>query len=313
MVRRPALYELRDEKTLASVLELAGGLLPAAALRHIEVQRLVAHERQTMLSVDIPEAENVSEVTKKLEAFEIQDGDRIRIFPIVPYNQDTIYVDGHVVRPGRYSFRAEMRVTDVISSYKDLLPEPATQYAEIIRLNAPDFHPSVESFDLAAALANPAQAPMLQAMDTVRIFSRFDFDNPPTVSVLGDVRLPGTYQSSGQIHLADAVHLAGGLTQDAQTVDAQIFRYLPDGKFKIFSVSLSHALGGDPVENIILQPRDRLLIHKNPDAIEPATVYIQGEVGKPGRYPLTTNMHVGDLIRVGGGLKPSADTQAADL
>ncbi len=313
MVRRPAIYELREEKTLASVLELAGGLLPAATLRHIEVQRLVAHEKQTMLSVDIPEAENASEATKKLEAFEIQDGDRIRIFPIVPYNQDTIYVEGHIVRPGRYSFRADMRVSDVISSYKDLLPEPATQYAEIIRLNAPDFHPSVESFDLAAALANPAQAPVLQAMDTVRIFSRFDFENPPTVSVLGDVRLPGTYQTSGQIHLADAVHLAGGLTPDAQIADAQIFRYLPDGKFKIFSVSLTEALGGDPLENILLQPRDRLLIHKNPDAIEPATVYVQGEVGKPGRYPLTTNMRVADLIRVGGGLKPSADAQSADL
>ncbi len=313
MVRRPAIYELREEKTLANVLELAGGLLPVAALRHIEVQRVVAHEKQTMLSVDIPEAENASEVTKKLEAFEIQDGDRIRIFPIVPYNQDTIYVEGHVVRPGRYSFRADMRVSDVISSYKDLLPEPATQYAEIIRLNAPDFHPSVESFDLANALANPAQAPVLQAMDTVRIFSRFDFENPPTVSVLGDVRLPGTYQTSGKIHLADAVHLAGGLTPDAQIADAQVFRYLPDGKFKIFSVSLTEALGGDPVENILLQPRDRLLIHKNPDAIEPATVYIQGEVGKPGRYPLTTNMRVADLIRVGGGLKPSADAQSADL
>ena len=35
---------------------LAGGLLPAAALRHIEVQRIVAHEKQTMLSLDIPEA-----------------------------------------------------------------------------------------------------------------------------------------------------------------------------------------------------------------------------------------------------------------
>ena len=69
-------------------------------------------------------------------------------------------------------------------------------------------------------------------MDTVRIFSRFDFENPPTVSVLGDVRLPGSYQTSGQIHLADAVHLAGGLTPDAQIADAQVFRYLPDGKFK---------------------------------------------------------------------------------
>jgi protein involved in polysaccharide export with SLBB domain len=313
MVRRPAIYELLDEKTLASVLDLAGGLLPTATLRHIEVQRIVAHDKQTMLSVDIPEVGNAAEVTKSLESFEIHDGDRVRVYPIVPYNQDTIYVEGHVVRPGRYSYRADMRVTDVISSYKDLLPEPATRYAEIIRLNAPDFHPSVEGFDLADALNNPGQAPILHPMDTIRIFSRFDFENPPTVSVLGEVRTPGTYQTSGQIRLTDAVHLAGGLTPDVETGDAQVFRYLPDGKFKIFSVSLSQALAGDPVENILLQPRDRLLIHRNPDAVEPASVYIQGEVAKPGRYPLTTNMGVADLIRIGGGLKPSADSQTADL
>ena len=313
MVRRPAIYELLEEKTLASVLDLAGGLLPTATLRHIEVQRIVAHDKQTMLSVDIPEAGNAAEVTKTLESFEIHDGDRVRVYPIVPYNQDTIYVEGHVVRPGRYSYRADMRVTDVISSYKDLLPEPATRYAEIIRLNAPDFHPSVEGFDLADALNDPAQAPILHPMDTIRIFSRFDFENPPTVSVLGEVRVPGTYQTSGQIRLTDAVHLAGGLTPDVETGDAQVFRYLPDGKFKIFSVSLSQALAGDPVENILLQPRDRLLIHRNPDAVEPASVYIQGEVAKPGRYPLTTNMGVTDLIRIGGGLKPSADSQTADL
>ena len=313
MVRRPAIYELLEEKTLASVLDLAGGLLPTATLRHIEVQRIVAHDKQTMLSVDIPEVGNAAEVTKTLESFEIHDGDRVRVYPIVPYNQDTIYVEGHVVRPGRYSYRADMRVTDVISSYKDLLPEPATQYAEIIRLNAPDFHPSVEGFDLADALNDPAQAPILHPMDTIRIFSRFDFENPPTVSVLGEVRAPGTYQTSGQIRLTDAVHLAGGLTPDVETGDAQVFRYLPDGKFKIFSVSLSQALAGDPVENILLQPRDRLLIHRNPDAVEPASVYIQGEVAKPGRYPLTTNMSVTDLIRIGGGLKPSADSQTADL
>jgi polysaccharide biosynthesis/export protein len=313
MVRRPAVYELRDEKNLASVLELAGGLLPTAALRHIEVQRILAHERQTMLSVDVPEANQASEVTKQLAAFEVHDGDRIRIYPIAPYNQDAVYLEGHVIRPGRYSYRADMRVTDVISSYKDLLPEPASQYAEIIRLNAPDFHPSVESFDLSNALENPSQAPLLQTMDTIRVFSRFDFENPPAVSVWGDVRQPGTYRTSGQVRLSDAVHLAGGLAPDAQTEDAQVFRYLPDGKFKIFSVNLEQALAGELGENILMQPRDRLLVHRNPDAVEPATVYVQGEVAKPGRYPLTTNMQVADLIRVGGGLEPSAETQFADL
>jgi polysaccharide biosynthesis/export protein len=313
MVRRPAIYELKDEQNLASVLELAGGLLPTATLRHIEVQRLVAHDKQTMLSFDLPEIDSDSEVTKKLVAFEIHDGDRIRVFPIAPYNQDAVYLEGHVLRPGRYSYHPNMKVTDVIASYKDLLPEPANQYAEIIRLNAPDFHPTVESFDLAGALSNPEQAPVLHAMDTVRVFSKFDFENPPTVSVWGDVRGPGTYRTSGQIHLSDAVHLAGGLSPDAKISDAQVFRYLPDGKTKIFSVSLNLALEGDPTANILLQPRDRLLIHRSPDAIQPASVYVQGEVGKPGRYPLTTNMTVAELIRVGGGLKPSANTQTADL
>jgi polysaccharide export outer membrane protein len=313
MVRRPAIYELKDEKDLASVLELAGGLLPTAAIRQIEVQRLVAHEKQTMLSLNIPDVGDSTEVTKKLQSFQIQDGDRIRIFPISYGNEDAVYLEGHVVRPGRYSYHADMRVTDVIGSYKDLLPEPASQYAEIIRLNQPDFHPSVENFDLANALANPSQAPVLHAMDTVRIFSRFDFENPPSVSVLGDVRAPGTYQTSGEIHVADAVHLAGGLSPDAQTEDVQVFRYLPDGKSKIFSVNLGEALTGDPTENIILQPRDRLLIHRNPEAVQPGTVNVEGEVGKPGRYPLTTNMTVADLIRVGGGLKPSADTQTGDV
>jgi polysaccharide export outer membrane protein len=313
MVRRPAVYELLEEKTLASVLELAGGLLPAAALRHVEVQRMLAHDKQTMLSVDIPEADDPAEVSKKLESFEIRDGDRVRIYPIAPYNQDAIFVEGHVVRPGRYSYRAGMRVSDVLSSYKDLLPEPAAQYAEIIRLNAPDFRPSVESFDLAQALADPAQSPVLRPMDTVRIFSRFDFENPPAVSIGGAVRAPGTYQTSGQIRLADAIHLAGGLTPDAQSTEAQLFRYLPDGKFKISSVGLSQALGGDPVENILLQPRDRLLIHRNPEAAEPATVYIQGEVQRPGRYPLAEGMRVSDLIRLGGGFKDSADLEVADL
>jgi polysaccharide export outer membrane protein len=313
MVRRPAVYELKDEKNLSSVLELAGGLLPTATLRHIEVQRLVAHQSQTMMSFDIPEGDADAEVTKKLEAFEIRDGDRIRVFPIAPGNLDAVYLEGHVIRPGRYAYKPDMHVTDLIGSYKEILPEPASQYAEIVRINAPDFHPSVESFDLASALQNPSQSPVLKAMDTVRIFSRFDFENPPAVSVWGDVRGPGTYRTSGQIHVADAVHLAGGISPEAQVDDAQVFRYLPDGKMKIFSVSLSLALEGDPTANILLEPRDRLLIHKSAAATQPSTVLVQGDVGKPGRYPLTTNMTVSDMIRVGGGLKPSADTQLADL
>jgi protein involved in polysaccharide export with SLBB domain len=194
-----------------------------------------------------------------------------------------------------------------------LLPEPAAHYAEIVRLNPPDFHPSVQSFDLATALANPAAAPKLEPLDTIRIFSRFDFEPAPAVWVGGEVRAPGQYVTSGQAHLRDAVYLAGGLTTDASYETAQLFRIEAGGNTKILSVNLGQALAGDPLHNILLEPRDRLLIQRNIERVAPPTVDVRGEVVKPGRYPLTGNMRVADLVRVAGGMKRSADTSIADL
>jgi polysaccharide export outer membrane protein len=310
MVRRPAIYELHGEKTLADVLDLAGGILPAATLKHVEVQRLAAHEKRTMLSLDLS-ADGGGE--PQLTSFNIREGDEIHIFPIAPYNQDTIYLQGHVLRPGKYSYHQGIKLTDIVTSYKDLLPEPAAHYGEIIRLSPPDFRPNVVSFDLSAALKDPASAPSLEPLDTVRVFSRFDFEPAPTVSVSGEVRRPGTYRTSGQASLRDAVFLAGGLTPDASVDGAQLFRINLDGTSKIFSVDLKAALDGISADNILLQPRDRLLIHRNALSVDASTVEITGDVAKPGRYPYTGNMRAEDLIRAAGGLKRSADTDSADL
>jgi len=312
MVRRPSVYELLDEKSLTDVLALAGGILPTAALRHIEIQRVEAHEKRTMLTLDLASSADDA-VNKQLQVFKVQDGDQIHIFPIASYNEDAVYLEGHVLRPGRYSYKPGMKLTDLIASYSDILPEPAPHYAEIVRLNAPDFHPSVESFDISAALENPAFAPTLNRLDTVRIFSRFDFERPPDVAVGGEVRSPGNYRTTGQAHLRDAVYLAGGLTPDAALDSAQLFRTQSDGTLKIMSVNLGEALGGNPIDNIVIQPRDQLLIHRKFERVETPTVNVTGEVAKPGRYPLTSNMRVADLIRVAGGLKRSAFADSADL
>src|SRR5207245_9888494 len=173
MVRRPAIYELRAETTtLAQAIDMAGGILPTAALSHIEVQRLDAHEKRTMLSLDVSGTANASEIEARLSAFRVQDRDEIHIFPVATFNQDAVYLQGHVLRAGRYAYQPGMRLTDLISSYGDLLPEPSTKYAEIIHLNPPDYHPTVESFDLAAALSDSAVSPQLKPLDTVRLYSR---------------------------------------------------------------------------------------------------------------------------------------------
>ena len=292
---------------------MSGGILPTAALRHIEVQRVEAHEKRTMLTLDLTSNPDHEAVNTQLQAFKIQDGDQIHIFPIAAHNEDAIYLQGHVLRPGRYSYKPGMKLTDLISSYADLLPEPAPHYAEIVRLNPPDFHPSIESFDISAVLSNPASAPALNRLDTVRIFSRFDFERPPDVWVGGEVHSPGDYRPSGQAHLRDAVYLAGGVTPDAALDSAQLFRTQADGTLRILSVDLREALSGNPVDNIIIQPRDRLIIHRKLETVDAPTVNVTGDVAKPGRYPLTVNMKVADLVRVAGGLKRSAFADTADL
>ena len=313
MVRRPAQYELKGEKTLADALTLAGGILPTAALGHIEVQRVIAHEQRTMLSLDISDKQNPDDIEKQLQSFAIQDGDIVNIFPIAPYNQSAIYLEGHVLRPGKYSYQPGMKLADLVTSYKDLLPEPAKNYAEIIRLNPPDYHPSILAFKLGEALADPSQSPVLQPMDTVRIFGKFDFANAPIVSVGGAVRSPGSFISPGQVRLSDAIHFAGGVTPDAQLTDAQVYRYLPDSELKVMDVDLGEALAGNPAANILLAPRDRVIVHQNPARVDPPSVSVLGEVAKPGRFPLSGNLRVGGAIRLAGGFRRSADTENADL
>ncbi len=312
MVRRPAIYELRGEAPLAEVLELAGGILPVATLKNVQVQRLEAHQSRTMVSLDLDEKGRAT-AQGPWPSFQVRDGDQVRIFPISLQNPDAVFLQGHALRPGRYSFRAGMKVSDLLSSFQDLLPEPSQKYAEIIRLNPPDLRPSVQSFDLNAALTRPESAPALQPMDTVRVFSRYDFEEVPTVWVGGEVFRPGSYRTPGQVHLREAVHLAGGVTPYSQLDSAQVFRTLPDGTMKVFSVWLAGALAGNAADNIPLQPRDRLLIHALPSKTDPATVSVKGEVVKPGRYPLTANMRVSDLVRAAGGLKRGAFPDTADL
>jgi protein involved in polysaccharide export with SLBB domain len=313
MVRRPAIYELGGETSLAGILELAGGVLSSGTLRQIDLDRVVAHQSRTMLRLDLPEGNDQQTVNKALDQFQVQDGDKIKISPILPYADKTVYLDGHVFRPGKYPYREGMKVTDILHSYTDLLPEPAPSHAEIIRLQAPDNTPIVLAFNLADAMQGKDEDLSLKPFDTIRVFGRYDFEDQPVITVTGEVRMPGDHVTNGATRLRDAVYMAGGAGPEAELEDAQIFRKTEDGKLKVMSVNLSKALAGDELSNVLLQPKDRIFIHRSPFKVDPPTVLIQGEVVRPGKYPLGQGMTASELVKLAGGLKRSADLETADI
>lgn len=266
-----------------------------------------------MLRLDIPETNNQEAINKALDDFQIQDGDKIKISPILPYSDKTVYVEGHVFKPGKFAYSDGMKLTDVIHSYKDLLPEPSRQHAEIIRLNPPDYRPEVIAFNLGDAMDGKQQDFALKPFDTIRIFGRYDFENPPVITVTGEVRDPGDHLSNGVTHLRDAIYLAGGTTPDARLADAQVFRKTQDGKLQVINVNLRKALAGDAESDIPLQPQDRVFIQKDMARSDPPSVMVEGEVARPGKYPLGENMSAASLVLLAGGLKRGAYTDSADL
>jgi protein involved in polysaccharide export with SLBB domain len=188
-VKRPAIYELKTGETkLAIVIDDAGGFTAAASLGHIRIERIDANQQRETVTLSAG-ADQGSQVDQgAIAAFGIKDGDRIRVEPILPYSQRAIYLAGHVVRPGRLAFNDGMRLSDVLRSYRDMLPEPAT-HGEIVRLIPPDLHAETIDFNVPDVLIGNANI-NLQPFDTIRIFGRYQLD-APTVTIRGEVLRPG--------------------------------------------------------------------------------------------------------------------------
>ena len=124
MVKRPAIYELKGNSTLKDVLDNAGGVTVVAALDHITIERIEANRQRETVSLD---SGTPASAVERIASFAVKDGDRIHVAAILPYSERAIYVEGHVVRPGKFPYRDGMQLSDVLRSYQDLLPEPAAQ------------------------------------------------------------------------------------------------------------------------------------------------------------------------------------------
>lgn len=309
MVRRPAIYELKGKADLNDVLNLAGGVLVSADLTAIRVDRVIAHERRTMLRVQI------SNGSKDLPPFEVQDGDFIEVSPILPYNDQVVYLEGHVFEPGQRAWREGMTVNDLLRSYQDVMPEPAV-HAEIIRLVPPDLHPVTIPFDLPDILVGNDPI-ALQPFDTVRISGRYEID-APKVSIEGPVLQPGEYPMPQGMTVADLVRMAGGFRRSAYREEADLSSYeIQNGQKVLIQhsvVAIGKALDGDKSADVALQPGDVVGIRQLSGWNDiGASITIRGEVTYAGTYGVEDGERLSSVLKRAGGFRSDAYPQGAVL
>jgi protein involved in polysaccharide export with SLBB domain len=316
MVKRPAIYELKDETKLSDVLNDAGGLLVSAALKHITIERVEAQGRRATLSLNLPQDSTSESLQKLLDAFAIQDGDRVNVAPILPYSEKAIYVEGHVVRPGKFPYREDMKLNEVLRSYQDLLPEPADR-GEIIRLMPPDLRPEAINFNVSDVLAGNDQI-YLQPFDTIRVLGRYEVDGPK-VQVHGEVHHPGTYPLSEGMTVAQLVRIAGGFNRSALLTEADLASYdVKDGK-QILSrrdtVNIGEAVKhSNSSADVPLKPGDALTIHQISGWNDiGSSVTLEGEVTYPGPYGIQEGERLSSVLKRAGGFRATAYPTGAVL
>jgi protein involved in polysaccharide export with SLBB domain len=329
-VRRPAIYELKradsnaggpaaTDSTLAAIVEDAGGFTPAASLSHITIERINANQQRETVTVDLSRDKTSQSGPPgdiaALATFSVKDGDRIRISSILPYSERVVYLEGHVVRPGRKPFTDGMHLSDVLRSYQDMLPEPAAR-GEIVRLVPPDLHAETISFDVPDALIGNV-AIVLRPFDTIRIFGRYETD-APKVTISGEVLRPATFPLSKGMTAAQLVRMAGGFKSDALIENADLASYTIANGTKIVgnvaSVRIGAAVAGDPAADVPLKPGDILTIHQITGWTDIGeSVTIEGQVAFPGSYGFQEGERLSSVLRRAGGFRDTAYPAGAVL
>jgi len=119
------------------------------------------------------------------------------------------------------------------------------------------------------------------------------------VSVLGEVRNPGTFEIETARNILDIVSLAGGLNDDA---DRRITIKHRDSKAGATEVFLPNNAGDAIAQSVLVYPGDTVIVPKA------GLVYVLGDVGKPGGYYMQRDSGLSALQAVGmaGGLLPNA-------
>lgn len=327
-VRRPAIYELKNETTTAQLLQLGGGLLPEADPTLATLERVNEQRQRVTVGVNLASAEGKSRT--------LQSGDTLRVPSIRPTLEESVVISGHLHRPGEYQYRPGMRLTDVLPTLDELQPNADQRYILVRREIPSDRGIRVFSADLEQALNNPNSAANfeLAPRDHIYVFDRESgrdriiepllrelrmqsrIDEPSLeVKIAGKVKVPGTYPLEPGMRVTDLLRAGGSLDEAAYGAQAELMRYEVGSngarQAELIEIDLRQALNGDPSANLALRPFDYLVIKEVPQWASQEEVEIRGEVRFPGRYPIHRGETLRSVMARAGGLTDLAFAEGA--
>jgi protein involved in polysaccharide export with SLBB domain len=251
-VNQPAIFELKGQTSLGSLVGYAGGLSTVAQARQATIERIDDRKTRSVEQVDL----DFNAAQRP-----VKDGDLISVLAVTPKFENAVTLRGNVANALRYPHRPGMRIRDLIPDKEALIKpdyykrqnlavrtDAVTQgqlatdvrrladeinwdYAVIERQKRADLSSELIAFNLGKAVLEGDAANNLELMpgDIVTVFSKTDVAahsgrRPVVVSLEGEFNFSGVYQALPKESLRQLIVRVGGLTERAYVFGTQFTR-----------------------------------------------------------------------------------------
>jgi protein involved in polysaccharide export with SLBB domain len=310
-VKRPMAYEMRKGESLATLLKYAGGFTSKAYKKGIQVNRVSGEQYS---------AYNVQEFD--VSSFKLMDGDSVTVDSILERYANTVQIKGAVFHPGMFDLGGTNNtVRSLIESAGGLTEDAFTAHAVLHRMK-PDRVRKVLSVDIEGIMAGTIADMPLENEDILFIPFRSETLNERTLTIHGEVQMPGIYEYAEDETVEDFILQAGGLTDAASTARVDVSRRISDPGAtqasdeiaNMYSFVVKNGMVVDGDRSFTLEPYDEVYVRRSPAYQPQRNVLIEGEVLFPGNYALTTkNQRISELVKAAGGVTDQAYVRGARI
>lgn len=310
-VRRPMYYEMKDNESLQTLLNYAGGFTGDAYKKSIRIIRKSGGQYAV---------QSVNEID--FGTFQMDDGDVVSVEAALDRFENRIEVRGAVYRPGIYQLDGTVNTVKSLITKADGLRDDAYTSRVLLDREKDDLTHEMISIDLGALMNGTAPDIVLQKNDMLFVPSTAELQEEQRVSITGQVQNPGTFLYSEGMTVEDLILMAGGLREAAATTKIEIARRIKSPMSQIetnvlgesYTIDLANGLLKDSDRGFKLMPFDHVYVRRSPAYREQQNVTIQGEVLFGGVYALQNkNERISTLVERAGGVTADAYLNGARL
>lgn len=308
-VKRPGIFELRPGESFKDLLSFAGDFTENAFKSRVKVLKNTDTERRI---ADIS--------SDAFSEYKPSTGDKYFVDRVLERFANRVSIEGAIFRPGQYELEPGLKLSQLIKKAEGLKEDAFMQRGYITRLK-PDNQIEVLSFNVGGVINGTSPDIQLLREDLINISSIFDLREEYTLSIDGEVRMPGRFPFAENITLEELIIQAGGFTEGASARRVEVSRRVKNSDVlsqsavtaEVFQVDIDRDLKFSR-EAFVLQPFDIVSVRNSSGYEVQRQVKIQGEVLYPGTYTiLNKDERISDIVKRAGGLTALAYTPGASL